>query len=115
MWQEALDFGAIEKGAVVGCLAVVEWLNAKHIARQEKAFFLGIPNSKGKHPAHLIEDAFLPFCIAVNEHLAVGVGLKMIALLFKLCANFLKVVNFTVKGQGVTTSFVKKWLVAIIC
>ena len=114
MRQEALDLRAEEERAVVGGFAVVQRLDAEHIPRQEEGLLLFVPDREGEHPAHAVEDAFLPFGVAVDEHLAVGVALEMVALLLELGTDLLVIIDLAVEHQRVAAAFVVERLVASV-
>ena len=114
MRQEALDFRAEEKRAVIRRLAIIQRLDAEHIARQEEGLLLFVPDGEGKHPTHAVQNALAPFGVAVHQDLAVRMTLEMITLLLELGTDLLVIIDLTVKHQRVAAAFVVERLIASV-
>ena len=97
MAQKALDFRAEQE--CLSHLCIVHGLDAKEISCAEEFFLTLIPDHEGEHSTQLLEQFCAVLLVAVDQHLRVGLGGKVIACLHQTGADLLVVIDLAVEQQ----------------
>ena len=96
--ENTLDLAGVDELALN--LRVVHGLDAEEVARDKDALVDGVVDSEAEHASELEQQILTPFLKAVNQHLAVGVGIEAVTALDQLFTQLLVVVNLAVKGEN---------------
>ena len=95
--KQCLDLGSeAESLAVIG---VVQGLDAKGIAGDEKSLFAVVPDGKGIHAAEFVQHRFALEFVKVKEDLGVALGNEAAAFGFELGTELAVVVDLAVEGD----------------
>ena len=98
VFENALDFARVYK--VVSDLRVVHRFDSEEVARDEKRVVDRVVDRKAEHSAQARKQILLPLLKAVNQDLAVGVGVEPVTFGDKLLPELLIVIDLAVEGQN---------------
>ena len=108
--EQRLDLGSKQEHVIL--VIPVQRLDAVPVPRQEQLLARPVPDSKGKHAVEVIDAIRAPFLVSVNDHLGVGLRMKLVAARLQFHAQFLKVVNLAVEGNDHVAIFIGHRLMA---
>ncbi len=102
---------------------VVERLDAESIAGKQHAraasaagvragLAAAVPKGEGKHAAQMLEAAFAPLFVTVDDDFGVGVRAEMVAARFERRAEMREIVDFAVEDDADRAVFVVDGLMA---
>ena len=110
--QDALDLGAVDEVSFDFC--IIKRLDPEHIPRAEKFFFAGVPDHEGEHAPKPVQDPGAVLCIAVQQHLRVGICQEGVSLDLQILAKLTVIVDLTVKGDDPASVRCRHGLIAAL-
>src|SRR5260370_25642324 len=95
-------------------LRVKQWLLADSIARQGQFLSSFVPDGKGKHSTQMLHAVRTITVVSVNDRFGITVGVKGVAELFQLFAQFKIVVNLAIKNYPRPSILIVDWLLTTL-
>ncbi len=108
--QHRAQFGAETHGTTVD--PVVNELDARGVARDDKALASIVPEGKPEHPVEPVQDLGSPLLVAMDDDLGVRACAEDVAERFELASQFRKVVDLAVEDDPHRFLRVRHWLMA---